>query len=398
MAPGSVVSSVEFLPERFHATYADGLTARFRLKVGSMSRDVVVDDGTCAIESEKGDADVIISTSPATWQEIDAGRLSGIEAFADRRLTIRGSIQQALLFEPLFDRPRAGGMRYHVEPVRVGPLKISTLVAGDPQAPPLLMLHGLGATKASLLTIVPAMAERYRVIVVDLPGFGASSKPRGHYDARWFAEHMFAFMDTMKIRSASLIGNSMGGRISQEMGLMEPKRIEAMALLCPATAFSYRPGLGLVRILRPELGVAAGILPRRRVQTVMRGIFARPGRIEEAWFEAATDDFLKTWRSPRARMAFFAALRNIYLDEPYGETGFFTRLAHMKPPTLYIYGAKDTLISPDFGRKISEVLPAADVQVWADCGHAPQLEHPAKTSRALLNFFDSKNASSAAAV
>ncbi len=398
MAPGSVVSSVELLGERFDPKYADGLTARFRLKIGSLSRDVVVTDGACTVEPETGDPDVVISTSPATWQEIDAGRLSGIEAFADRRLTMRGSIQQALLFEPLFNRPREGGLRYHVEPVGVGSMKISTLVAGDPKAPPLVMLHGLGATKASMLTIVPAMAERYRVIVPDLPGFGTSSKPRGRYDAPWFAERMFAFMDAMKIRSGVLVGNSMGGRIAQEMGMTAPKRVEALALLCPATAFSYRPGLRLVRLLRPELGLAAGVLPRGRVQSVMRGIFAKPGRIESAWFEAATDDFLKTWRSPRARMAFFAALRNIYLDEPYGESGFFTRLAHMKPPAMYIYGTKDTLISPHFARKIEQVLPSADVQLWDDCGHAPQLEHPTKTVRTLMNFFSGKNSTEATAV
>jgi hypothetical protein len=67
---------------------------------------------------------------------MEQGRLSGIEAFGAKRLSIRGSIQQALLFEPLFERPAAGGMTYTVERIAVGHLKISALVAGDPDAPP----------------------------------------------------------------------------------------------------------------------------------------------------------------------------------------------------------------------------------------------------------------------
>lgn len=365
----------------------DSLKARFRLRIGSLVRDVVVDQGSCRVEAATGKPDAEISTSPSTWLEIEEGKISGVEAFAQRRLTIRGSIQRALEFEPLFARPDAGGFRYRVERVKVGDIRISTLFAGEDDAPPLLMMHGLGATKASLLPIVPELARHRRVMVVDLPGFGSSSKPRGRYDAPWFAERMFAFLDSLGIRKAALIGNSMGGRIAQEMGLMEPKRIEGMGLLCPATAFSYRPGLPLVKVLRPELGVAVGYMPRKRVTTTMRSLFAKPGRIDPAWYEAAADDFLRTWRSPRARMAFFAAVRNIYLEEPYGKTGFFTRLASMKPPAFYIYGKQDVLITPHFARKIRGILPNARVELWDDCGHTPQLEYSDRTAEALLDFF-----------
>jgi pimeloyl-ACP methyl ester carboxylesterase len=86
-------------------------------------------------------------------------------------------------------------------------------------------------------------------------------------------------------------------------------------------------------------------------------------------------------------MAFFAALRHIYLEEPYGESGFFTRLAHLRSRALYIYGRGDVLITPHFAKKIGSVLPAARVELWDDCGHAPQLEHPDKTARTLIDFF-----------
>ncbi|MFP5299280.1 MAG: SCP2 sterol-binding domain-containing protein, partial [Actinomycetota bacterium] len=119
MAPGSVIESVNDLPARFLHHRGRGLDARFRLRIGSLVRDVVVRHGSCRIVEPEGRAKVTISTSPSTWLEINSGALSGIEAFAERRLSIRGSIQQALLFEPLFERPDAGGMRYVVEDVKL---------------------------------------------------------------------------------------------------------------------------------------------------------------------------------------------------------------------------------------------------------------------------------------
>jgi pimeloyl-ACP methyl ester carboxylesterase len=385
MPTGDVVASVEGLPERFLPERAGRLRARFRLGIGRLVRDVVIDDGTCVVEVPRGRPDAQITTSPENWFAMDRGYVSGVEAFAAKKVSIRGSIQQSLLFEPLFRRPEAGGMRYTVERVPVGNVKISALVAGEPDAPPLVMLHGLGGTKASMLTVVPQLALYHRVIAVDLPGFGASSKPRGRYDAAWFADHMFAFLDEAGLDRVSLVGNSMGGKIAQEMAMRDPMRIAGVVCLCPATAFSKRPVVNLVRVLRPEFGFAVPI-PRGRVRTLMQDLFAEPSRIDEAWYDAATDDFLRTWRSPRARMAFFAAARHIYLEEPEGDNGFWSRLEAMSCKAFYIYGRQDILITAHFGRKVQGTLPGARVEIWDDCGHVPQLEHPERTANAILAF------------
>ncbi|MGH2754102.1 MAG: alpha/beta fold hydrolase [Actinomycetota bacterium] len=386
MPTGDVVASVEGLPRRFLPERADGLRARFRLRIGRLVRDVAVADDGCSVEVPRGNPDSEISTSAENWFAMEAGRISGVEAFAQKRLSIRGSIQRSLLFEPLFERPDAGGMRYTVERIRMGHMGISALVAGDPDAPPVVLLHGLGGTKASMLTIVPKLALSHRVVAVDLPGFGSSSKPRGRYDAPWFADYMFAFLEEAGLDRVALVGNSMGGKIAQEMAMRDPERIAAVVCLCPATAFSRRPIVNLVRVLRPELGFAVGRIPRSRVRTTMEDLFAKPSRIDPEWFEAATDDFLRTWRSPRARMAFFAAARHIYLEEPDGERGFWGRLRAMDCRAFYIYGMQDVLISSDFGRKVRGTLPKARVEVWDDCGHVPQLEHPERTARAILSF------------
>ena len=380
-----VRSSIEGLPSRF---LGSAITARYRLNIDDESCDVVVTPDSCHVEAAWGEPDVEICTDKVTWRAMDRGRLSGLEAFAARKLVIRGSIDRSLHFETSFERPEAGGTRYSMRDISVGRSKISALVAGDRHAPPLLLLHGLGATKASWLTIVPALARSHRVTVVDLPGFGASSKPNGRYTATWFADRMFDFLDEIGHHRTLVAGNSMGGRIAMEMAMQRPERVDGIACLCPAAPFSRRPALQVVRLLRPELSVIASRLPRSQVVAGLKQLFAKPGRVHSSWYDAAVDDFLSVWRSPRARVAFFRSLRNIYLDEPLGETGFWNRLSHMETPALYVYGKHDALITHHFAYKIRRAVPHANVKVWSDCGHVPQIEFPERTLRALSTFFD----------
>jgi pimeloyl-ACP methyl ester carboxylesterase len=384
--PEGVLGLIERLPQRYVGD--PSVRARYRITVGRVSRDVVIEDGSCRVEKCSGlvpDAEIV--TDSATWHDMNDGRLSGIEAFAARSLVVRGSIEGSLHFEPLFERPDAGGLRYTIKDIKTATATISAVMAGDERAEPLILIHGLGATKASWLPVVPELARHHRVIVIDLPGFGASSKPRGSYSASWLAEHVFGLMDGLGLERSAVAGNSMGGRVAMEMAMLRPERVRAVACLCPVAAFTHRPALGLVRALRPEFGVLAGRLPRARIQKGLRDLFADASTIDDAWYEAAIDDFLTTWRSPRARMAFFCALKNIYLDEPDGDEGFWSRLAHLKTPALYIYGRRDVLITHRFGLKVQEVLPSARVLVWDDCGHVPQLEHSERTAEELLDFF-----------
>ena len=387
MSPAGVAASIEALPDRFAPGRAGDMHARFRLCVDDLVRDVVVAGGSCRVEAPGGRATSEIVVDASTWRAIDAGRLSGIEAFARRTLAVRGSIESALRFETLFERDDDGGLRYALDRVDLGGVRLSVLAAGPADAPPLLLLHGLGATKSSWLTIVPALATRWRVVVPDLPGFGASSKPHGAYDAPWFASYAFSLLDALGAHDAFVAGNSMGGRIALEMAMREPARVRAIACLAPAAAFTRRPALVLVRMSRPELAWAVSRLPRARVVAGLRALFADPGRLEDEWYDAAVDDFLATWRAPRARTAFAAAARNIYLDQPTGDNGFWTRLARLEPPALFVYGAHDVLITPRFGGRTERTLPAARVETWDDCGHVPQIEHPERTTRTLTSFF-----------
>ena len=106
---------------------------------------------------------------------------------------------------------------------------------------------------------------------------------------------------------------------------------------------------------------------------------------ESGWAAAGVDEFLRSYLTPRGRAAFYAAARNIYLEEPSGPNGFWTRLPRLSPPALFVWGRNDRIVPPAFARHVEEVLPDAR-HVELDCGHVPQLERPKKTHRAVLDF------------
>jgi pimeloyl-ACP methyl ester carboxylesterase len=330
---------------------------------------------------------VRIFADPDTLAQVMGGAVSGVDAFLEGRLRTRGNLGLALRLGSILQPegrpdhwPRWGR-------VDAGGLSTSYLEAGS--GFPVILLHGLGATNASFLPTLSELSLDYRVIAPDLPGFGDSSKPFRTYHARFFGGWLIDFLDAMGIQRAHLIGNSMGGRVAIEGGLVAPERIDRLALLSPSPAFLRRRNLvRLVRMLRPELGAIPLFLSHRQVVRGIRGLFSRPSRLPIGWYEAAADEFLRVFASPWARVAFFSAAREIYLEEPHGENGFWDRLPALERPALFVWGDRDWLVPARFAKHVHNALPRAESVVLRDCGHVPQFELPEKTHALIREFFE----------
>lgn len=343
-----------------------------------------LDSGRAAATADPpDDPDLVIRTTPEVLEDVVTATRPGYEAFLAGELEVRGNLSLALelesLFVPLREPPPDWPRTTHL---KVGRDRWSVLEAGPPEALPVLLLHGLGATKATLLPLVGPLSRDYRVLAVDLPGFGDSSKPIAAYDAPWYAERVLRLLDTLEIKEAGIVGNSMGGRIAMEVGLRAPERVRGLALLAPALAFlRFRQLSGIVRFLRPQLAALPVSPPRAVCLRAIRRIFADPDRLPASWYDAAVDEFLRVWGSARGRIAFASAARHIYLDEPHGEEGFWTRLADLDVPSLFVFGRRDPLIPAAFARHVANALPDARISLLDDCGHVPQLEAAETTVR-----------------
>jgi pimeloyl-ACP methyl ester carboxylesterase len=373
------------LIERFDPDVIDipSGSARIRLIVDDEGEwDAVIEDDAIALEQPSGgQPDSLLSADAATWEEVARDLRGGMVAFRQGRMRVRQNLHLGVGFlaatSGIADERR---LRFASVSTRVG--KISTVCAGEGDS--VICVHGLGGTKASFLPTVAALSDSYRVIAMDLPGFGDSDKPIvAAYDAPYFASAIEALLEALEIERAHLIGNSMGGRVAIEMGLLRPDRTERIALLSPALAWlRSRRWRWLLQAPLPLLGL---IQPAPRVITepIVRNLV--PGG-NDGWSAAGVDEFLRSFLTPRGRVAFYEAARKIYLDEPHGAGGFWVRLAELSPDTLFIWGRQDQLVPIGFRKYVEKALPTAR-HLELDCGHVPQLEAPKQTHNAIREFF-----------
>jgi pimeloyl-ACP methyl ester carboxylesterase len=340
---------------------------------------------------EDAEPDAVIAADADTWRRIAEDPRGAMGAFRQRRLRMRGSLHVGVGFLAATSGSRDPG-RLSFDRILTRRGRLSLVSAGTgPET--LLCLHGLGGTKASFLPTLAALAgPELRVVALDLPGFGESDKPIGApYDAPWFARATFEAMDALGLQSVHLAGNSMGGRVAIEAGLLDRSRVRSLTLLCPALAWLRdRRWAPIVRLLRPELGLLQ-MAPRRVVEQMTRRLVPAAS---DGWAAAGVDEFLRAYMTPRGRAAFYAAARNIYLDEPHGEEGFWTRLEVLSPDALFIWGKRDALVPIGFMRHVERALPQAQ-HVELDCGHVPQLERPRETHRAILQFVRERSGTTA---
>ena len=98
------------------------------------------------------------------------------------------------------------------------------------------------------------------------------------------------------------------------------------------------------------------LAPRWLVEGIVHRVIPVAG---SNWVQAGVDEFLRAYLTPRGRAAFYAAARQIYLEEPSGSKGFWTRLAALAPPALFVWGKRDTLVPIGFARHVEDTLPGA---------------------------------------
>ena len=189
------------------------------------------------------------------------------------------------------------------------------------------------------------------------------------------------------MQRAHLVGNSMGGRVAIEMALTAPERVGALGLLCPAVAWIKRGFHPLVRLLRPEFGLLPHGFSRGAVAAQFWSMFCERDLIDPAVADLMVDEFRRIYHTAGARYAFLSSARNIYLEAPFGRTGFYPRLATLQPPALFVWGSHDRLVPPAFSRHVRRWLPSAEQVTLDRCGHVPQVERPEGTAALLLSFF-----------
>jgi pimeloyl-ACP methyl ester carboxylesterase len=381
---GTPPAYLQALVDRFDLSAFDlpGSSAVIRLSdPDGEGWDVAVDrTGARLTGSEKGQADAVLTADEQTWTRLGRDVTSGMSAFRAGRLQVRRNLHLGVGFLAATS-PDTGPSRFRFSRVRTKAGEFSAIEAGT--GAPVVMLHGLGGTKASFLPSVAALGGSFRIIAVDMLGFGDSSKPLGaSYGPAFQADAVAKLLDALELERVHVVGHSYGGRCALELGFRHPGRTGGLVLMTPAMAWLRgRQWAPYLRLVRPELGLFQ-IAPRGLVEAFMKWALPAP---DTPWAASAIDEFVRIFAMARGRAAFYAALRHIYLDEPHGDKGFWTQLETLAPESLFLWGRRDRLVSTAFMKHVERALPAAR-HVELDCGHIPQIERPRQTHAAIEQF------------
>ena len=247
-------------------------------------------------------------------------------------------------------------------------------VLGRSSATPVLMIQGLGADKHGWDMQRMALALRYRVIALDNRGAGRSDKPFGTYSLEQMADDAIAVLDDAGVEKAHIVGASMGGAISQIIGLKYPERVRSLTLAC--TACRNHPW-------RREL------LHGWATAATERGIGAMTR--EAARWVIGPRSFRRLlpafgWLGPlamgRTSHAFVSQVKAILdVDETIAE-----QLAVVTAPTLVLVGNQDILTPRGDSEEIAERMPNAELVVISGAAHGFMVEHASTFNRVLLEF------------
>lgn len=248
---------------------------------------------------------------------------------------------------------------------------------GAPQAPALILLHGLGGSLQTWDDWVPALAARYRVIRLDLPGSGLSPPDTtGDYTDARSGALLQALMDQLGLARATLVGHSIGGRIAWTFAATFPERIDRLVLIAPAGFASPLLGYDEAPVLPPLLPLLRQVLPRPLLQSGLATAYADPAALGEERVSRYHD----LLRAPGGREALLQRLAQTRLVPPE------PLLARITAPTLLLWGARDAFIPIANAADYQRALPQATLVTLPDVGHVPQEEHPERGLAALLDF------------
>lgn len=189
--------------------------------------------------------------------------------------------------------------------ITAGALRMHVATAGDPDAPPLLLLHGWPQHWYLWRRVIPAVSERYRVIAPDLRGFGWTDAPAGGYRKERMASDILALLDAMGVERVRLAGHDWGGWIGFLLALRAPERIErylALNILPPFMPPRADPGapLALARLWYQALlagPIGAVAMRHGATEIVWRSGLRDPGAVDDEARASFTDAFREPARA-----------------------------------------------------------------------------------------------------
>jgi len=240
------------------------------------------------------------------------------------------------------------------------------------EGPDIVVLHSLLADRHAFDPVLPALAAKHRVTLVNLPGFHGSQPPMLALMDAYVAAIEDGFQEFGISSDAVLIGNGFGGTVALAFALAHPERISRLVVSDAAACFppEGRQQFAAMaqKVADAGLGAVAEVAARRVYSPAY--LAAHPEKIDERKQVLLGID-------PRA---FQAACRILQ------ETDLVPLLSHLRVPTLVVCGELDQATPPALNKEVADKVAGARYVELPGCGHCPPLEQPEAFVKAIGEF------------
>ena len=270
----------------------------------------------------------------------------------------------------------------HSRFVEIEGVRLHYQESGDVTAPPLLLIHGFASSTLVWSKVFLSLADAgFRVIALDMLGYGYSGKPRnGEYTIASQARLIVDLLDRLRIKRATIVGSSYGGAVAATCALDYPTRVNKLVLV--GAVSNNRPlAHKLMRVFgAPLVGdVVSPLLigSRRLLRMRMKKVYDRHSWVLD---ERRVDARHQPLRASRTQRAIVRTVRGWDAER-------ISRDAHLiKQPTLLLWGENDIEIPLEDGERLHHKIAGSRLIVFLNCGHLPHEEYPAAFTQIVGDF------------
>jgi pimeloyl-ACP methyl ester carboxylesterase len=245
----------------------------------------------------------------------------------------------------------------------------------------LVLIHGNNSSAYSWRDVFDELAKDFRVVALDLKGFGFTAKPAGDYRVETQAALVMRLLDQLKIERATLCGSSMGGAVALTAAINYPERVDAL-ILVDSSAFNEVSGgasLAPAYLRWPYIGGAVTALALTSDSLVREGL-------RKSFYDGSkvTEERVAAYYRPLRTRGGQRAARLVRDQRDY--TQIENSLDKIRQPALLIWGAQDRLNILEDGKRLHAKLAGSQLVVFDNCGHLPQEEMPERFAREVTKF------------
>ena len=264
--------------------------------------------------------------------------------------------------------------------IRTGEFNSNVHDVGTGGGLPVMLIHGSGpgvSAWANWRLVIPELSKTRRVIAPDMVGFGFTERPAGiRYDMDTWVAQALAVLDALELPQADVVGNSFGGALALALACRHPGRVRRLVLMgAVGVPFEITQGLDEVWGYTPSFENMRRIMDWFAFDRNLVNDELAQLRYEASIRPGFQESFAAMFPAPRQR----------WVDAMCTPEAQIRALRH---ETLVIHGRDDQVIPLSTSLTLSQWIPKSQLHVFGQCGHWTQIEHSARFTQLLANFFD----------